>query len=145
MLIAGGLMHHFSPSPNRGRVGSVLTWVLAGAVLAMACAHPPDPGELPAVEVFTIAMIPDTQNYLDYSHQAEEAMYFLEGEAEYTFAGKTHRVGPGDLLFFPPNQQHAKVKYLSDRMKYLVIRSVEQDAEEECCCGEDRPPHRESA
>ncbi len=82
----------------------------------------------------------DAGEMYEHSHEAEEAMYFLEGEAEYTFGGGTHTVGPGDLLFFPSNQRHAQVKYLGDRMKYLVIRNVEQDPEEECCCGEDRAP-----
>jgi mannose-6-phosphate isomerase-like protein (cupin superfamily) len=75
----------------------------------------------------------------EHSHAAEEAMYFLEGEAEFVYGGETHRVGPGDLLFFPPGQPHAQVKYLSERMKYLVIRTVEP-GDEPCCCGQDRPP-----
>ncbi|MDP6381129.1 MAG: cupin domain-containing protein [Phycisphaerae bacterium] len=75
-----------------------------------------------------------------HSHKAEEAVYFIEGEAEYTFGGKAHKVGPGDLLFFPSGVEHAEVKYFTDAMKYLVIRSVEGDADERCCCGKDRPP-----
>ena len=102
MLIAGGLMHHFSPSPNRGRVGSVLTWVLAGAVLAMACAHPPDPGELPAVEVFTIAMIPDTQNYVDYSHQTAEGFALDASDlfiAQMDWIAQRARSKGGEIVF----------------------------------------------
>ena len=36
-----------------------------------------------------------------HSHEAEEAIYMLEGEGEFTFDGKTHRVGPGQAVFFP--------------------------------------------
>jgi quercetin dioxygenase-like cupin family protein len=74
-----------------------------------------------------------------HSHKSEEAMYFIEGEAEYGIREETVKVGPGDLLFFPSNEVHGPVRFLSDRMKYLVIRSVEAD-DEPCCCGKDRPP-----
>ena len=85
----------------------------------------------------------DTRSGVDryeHSHRAEEAMYFLEGEAEYSFGGTTHRVGPGDLLFFRPGEPHGQVRYLSERMRYLVIRSVEDGADESCCGGKDRAP-----
>ena len=69
-----------------------------------------------------------------HTHTAEEAIYILEGEAEFAFDGKTHRVGPGDTVFFPSGVLHAETRFFSDTMKYLVIRSVEPD-EEACCCG----------
>ena len=68
-----------------------------------------------------------------HSHAAEEAIYILEGQAEFTFAGETHRVGPGEMVFFPSNVTHAKTKFFTDKMKYLVIRSIEPD-DEPCCC-----------
>jgi uncharacterized cupin superfamily protein len=72
-----------------------------------------------------------------HQHKAEEAMYFLEGEAEYAVGGASHRVGPGDLLFFPSGIPHGYVRFFSDRMRYLVIRSVEPGEEERCCCDEE--------
>jgi uncharacterized cupin superfamily protein len=69
-----------------------------------------------------------------HAHAAEEAMYILEGEAEFAFAGKTHRVGPGDLIFFPSNVTHAETRFFTPRMKYLVIRTMEP-GDEPCCCG----------
>lgn len=72
-----------------------------------------------------------------HTHKADEAVYILEGQAEFTFAGKTHRVGPGDVVFFPSNVLHTERKYLTDHLKYLVIRSVEPE-DEPCCCGMDR-------
>ena len=68
-----------------------------------------------------------------HSHAAEEAIYILEGEAEFKFAGKTHRVGPGEAVFFPSGVTHAEARFFTDKMKYLVIRTVEPD-DEPCCC-----------
>ena len=71
-----------------------------------------------------------------HSHAAEEAIYILEGEAEFIFAGQTHRVGPGELVFFPSNVTHAETRFLTSKMKYLVIRTMEP-GDEPCCCGAD--------
>jgi len=68
-----------------------------------------------------------------HSHAAEEAIYILEGQAEFAFDGKTYRTGPGDLVFFPSGVTHAETKFFSEKMKYLVIRSIEP-GDEPCCC-----------
>ena len=68
-----------------------------------------------------------------HTHAAEEALYILEGEAEFTFDGNSHRVGPGDLVFFPAGVLHAETKFFSDKMKYLVVRSIEPE-DGPCCC-----------
>jgi mannose-6-phosphate isomerase-like protein (cupin superfamily) len=68
-----------------------------------------------------------------HSHVAEEALYMLEGEGEFTFGGKTHRVGPGQAVFFPSGVTHAETKFFQDRVKYLIIRTVEP-GDEPCCC-----------
>jgi len=68
-----------------------------------------------------------------HSHQAEEAVYMLEGEGEFTFGGKTYRVGPGQAVFFPSGVTHAETKFFSDTVKYLVVRTVEP-GDEPCCC-----------
>jgi quercetin dioxygenase-like cupin family protein len=68
-----------------------------------------------------------------HSHEAEEAIYMLEGVGEFTFAGKTHRVGPGQAVVFPSGIVHAETKFFSDTVSYLVIRTVEP-GEEPCCC-----------
>jgi uncharacterized cupin superfamily protein len=75
-----------------------------------------------------------------HSHDAEEAIYILEGEAEYTFAGQTHRLGPGDLVFFPSRVMHAQTRFLTPKMKYLVIRTMEP-GDAPCCCGARSAPN----
>jgi len=74
-----------------------------------------------------------------HSHEAEEAVYMLEGEGEFTFDGATHRVGPGQAVFFPSGIVHAETKFFSDTVKYLVIRTVEA-GDEPCCCAVEAPP-----
>ena len=71
-----------------------------------------------------------------HSHVAEEAIYMLEGEGEFTFGGKTYRVGPGQAVVFPSGITHAETKFFSDTVKYLVIRTVEP-GDEPCCCISD--------
>ena len=69
-----------------------------------------------------------------HSHAAEEALFMLEGRAEFTFAGKTHKIGPGESVFFPAAVVHAKARFLTQKARYLVIRSVEP-GDADCCCG----------
>ena len=76
-----------------------------------------------------------------HSHAAEEAIYILEGEAEFAFDGKTHRVGPGELVFFPSHVTHAETRFLTPKMKYLVIRTMEP-GDDPCCCGADLSAQR---
>lgn len=38
-----------------------------------------------------------------------------------TFDRKTHRIGPGQLVFFPTNVSHAETRFFSPKMKYLAI------------------------
>jgi uncharacterized cupin superfamily protein len=71
-----------------------------------------------------------------HSHEAEEAIYMLEGEGEFTFGGKTYHVGPGQAVFFPSGVTHAETKFFNDTVKYLVIRTVEP-GDEPCCCISD--------
>ena len=80
-----------------------------------------------------------TQHY-QHSHEAEEAMYFLEGEAEYAVGEAVHRVGPGSSLFFPTGVPHGFVRFFSERMKYLVVRSVDTGGDPCCCEHGSAPP-----
>ena len=85
--------------------------------------------------------IPDTSLHVLYQHEhkAEEAFFILDGSARYTFDGKTVTAVPGEAVFIPSGVRHAEVEYLTPSMKYLTIRTVEED-DEPCCCGKDRPP-----
>jgi len=90
---------------------------------------------------FHLTEIPDTSVHESYEHEhvAEEAFYLLEGSAEYRFGGKIIKAGPGEVVFIPSGVRHAQITYLTPYMKYLIIRTVEED-DEPCCCGEDREP-----
>jgi quercetin dioxygenase-like cupin family protein len=68
-----------------------------------------------------------------HAHTAEEAIYMLEGEGEFTFGGRTYRVGPGEAVFFPSGVMHAETRFFTDTVRYLVIRTVEP-GDEPCCC-----------
>jgi len=85
--------------------------------------------------------IPDTSAHESYEHEhvAEEAFYLLEGSAEYRFGGKVIKRGPGEVVFIPSGVRYAQITYLTPAMKYLTIRTVEEE-DESCCCGEDREP-----
>jgi quercetin dioxygenase-like cupin family protein len=74
-----------------------------------------------------------------HAHAAEEALYMLEGEGEFTFAGKTHRVGPGQSVFFPSGIMHAETRFFTDKVKYLVVRTIEP-GDEPCCCLHEQSP-----
>jgi quercetin dioxygenase-like cupin family protein len=84
-------------------------------------------------EILSTASHPPYQ----HRHDAEEAFYVLEGEAEYRFGGKTIKAGPGDVVFIPSGVLHAEINYLTPSMRYLTVRTVEP-ADEPCCCGQDR-------
>ncbi len=72
-----------------------------------------------------------------HRHAAEEAVYVLEGEIEFAIDGRRARAGPGELLFFPAGSYHESTALGGERVRYLVIRSVEDGAAERCCCGGD--------
>ncbi|MGE4322453.1 MAG: serine/threonine protein phosphatase [Sphingobium sp.] len=57
---------------HRGIRGGVWTWMLATLALALAMPGLAAAGD----ERFTIAIIPDTQNYIDYTHQKAEGYPF---------------------------------------------------------------------
>lgn len=64
-------------SRARQTVHSFLSALLLASVFALGCVSPGDSGDAtPGAEsvggTFTIAMIPDTQNYVDYTHQKAE-------------------------------------------------------------------------
>jgi uncharacterized cupin superfamily protein len=81
-----------------------------------------------------------TPRVYGHRHAAEEAVFVLEGEVEFAIDGRRARAGPGEMLFFPSGTHHESAALGGPRVRYLVIRSVEPDAEERCCCGEDAPP-----
>lgn len=41
-----------------------------------------------------------------HAHDQEQAGYVIEGELEFTIAGETRTVGPGELFFVPGGAEH---------------------------------------
>ena len=94
------------------------------------------------VHVHLTEIVPETQadrtSHYTHDHAAEEAFYILEGEAVFKLAdGSQRSLKPGDLVFYPSQLRHGEFRIISDRLKYLVIRSVEE-ADKPCCCGGDK-------
>ena len=70
-------MNNFVLSKRRVAVSAIL----AALGLFAACMHEPPQPATPAVDTeFTIAVLPDTQNYLDYTHQTAEGFPFDANE-----------------------------------------------------------------
>ena len=75
----------------------------------------------------------DESKHYEHAHGAEEAVYFLEGRATAHLEGRPRDVGPGDVAFFPADVVHGPIVAQSERLKYLVVRGIE-DGDEPCCC-----------
>ena len=85
------------------RTPSFAAWRIGIAVLALAstslatAARPAKPEA-----TFTIAAIPDTQNYLDYTHQTAEGFPFDANElflAQMRYVARNLRSQGGDIVF----------------------------------------------
>jgi mannose-6-phosphate isomerase-like protein (cupin superfamily) len=70
-----------------------------------------------------------------HSHNAEEAMYILEGNARFVIDDREFEAGPGEVVFFPSDSFHGMTKILAAPMRYVTIRTVELN-DEPCCCTE---------
>lgn len=56
------------------------------------------------VVLFTFA---DGQELTSHTNRRRVLVHVIEGECEFQFAGKWHRLGAGTLLHLPPNDPHA--------------------------------------
>lgn len=72
-----------------------------------------------------------------HSHKAEEAMFILEGRAEFSIDGRKSSAGPGEVVFFPSGSVHGITRVLEGPMQYVTIRTVEEGDEPCCCQGTD--------
>jgi len=50
-------------------------------------------------------------------------VYILDGEADITISGKTHRLGAGEMIIMPANEPHALKAVKRFKMKLTMIRS----------------------
>jgi quercetin dioxygenase-like cupin family protein len=61
---------------------------------------------------------------LPHAHPGiEQACYLLEGAAQATVAGNVFNMTPGDMCFFPADEEHAFVVTSETPVKVLVIYS----------------------
>jgi uncharacterized cupin superfamily protein len=79
----------------------------------------------------------DRRSHYIHSHSAEEAFYVLEGTAKFFSPDGDRVVTPGEVIHFPARTAHGDFEMLGDRLRYLVIRTIEDD-DPPCCCGGDR-------
>lgn len=88
---------------------------------------------------------PVSKNHSSYKHRhrAEEVFYILSGKAVCDVDGRKIRMAAGDIVLFPSGSRHGIERIQSDRLKYLVIRSVAR-GEAPCCCGKDKPPGKKA-
>lgn len=91
-------MPHRAPNPARLAVAALLAALFA----ASACRNSPSEATAPPPRPFTIAMIPDTQNYVDHSHQ-REAGFALDASAlfieQMRWVAERSRAGGGEIVF----------------------------------------------
>lgn len=104
-------------------------WTIAVALTGMALALASAPATAKNDGDFTIAVIPDTQNYLDYSHQTEEGFPFDAREIFYDqmdYIARHARSQGGDIAFavaLGDIWQHA-VKTMDEPHARLGLKAV---------------------
>lgn len=79
----------------------------------------------------------DRSSHYTHSHVAEEAFYVLEGEATFRLVDGKRTVKAGEMIFFPSQTTHGEFDINSDHLRYLVLRTIEED-DPPCCCGGDK-------
>lgn len=63
-------------------------------------------GQLKSMVAGTLALKPGMEPHPPHQHPEEEIMLVTEGHGEILVGGKTHRCGPGALMFSGSNQLH---------------------------------------
>lgn len=56
-----------------------------------------------------------------FHHSHAETFYILSGRVEWTVNGETHEMGPGDLVFIPPDTVHSTRVIGNENMRTLMI------------------------
>ena len=102
MLGAGGPVLRFRLASKPARLLLHRAVLLFAGFLALGCGHVPDPSPAKPGDVFAIAMIPDTQNYVDYSHQVDEGFALNASDlfiAQMDWIARRARSKGGEIVF----------------------------------------------
>ena len=59
-----------------------------------------------------------------HSHPNEQWNYIVQGKLRVTIGGQTEIAGPGSLLYFPPNVQHATVALPEEDVYFFVVKDL---------------------
>ena len=68
--------------------------------------------------------MPDGRPQCRDRHEAEEAMFILEGRGEFRIDGKTLTAGAGKVVFVPSESLHGISRVLEGPMRYVTIRTA---------------------
>jgi len=63
------------------------------------------------------------QGLSEHTAPYDALVYILDGEADITISGKTHRLGAGEIIIMPANEPHALKAVKRFKMKLTMIRS----------------------
>ncbi|MEO9901698.1 helix-turn-helix domain-containing protein [Nisaea sp.] len=78
------------------------------------------------VEPYVISLTEDSDIFPAFQHQGTELIYMLEGEVLYRHGDETHRMLPGDSLFFDADAPHGPEELITRPIRYLSIISYPQ-------------------
>jgi len=63
------------------------------------------------------------QGLSEHTAPYDALVYILDGEADVTVSGETHRLSAGEMIIMPANQPHALKAARRFKMKLTMIRS----------------------
>ncbi len=85
---------------------------------------------LPYLEMHVTTLKPHTASHAPHRHVDEEFIIVREGTVEEFIEGKTHRVGPGSVIFLASNDEHGIRNVGDTEASYYAIRWRSRPAEE---------------
>jgi quercetin dioxygenase-like cupin family protein len=71
----------------------------------------------------TLFAFDEGQGLSEHTAPFDALVYLLEGEAEITISGQSHRVRGGEMILMPANQPHALKALQPFKMMLIMIRS----------------------
>ena len=71
----------------------------------------------------TLFAFDEGQGLSEHTAPFDALVHILDGRAEVTISGKSHRVGQGEMIIMPANQPHAVSAGKKFKMLLVMIRS----------------------